>query len=224
MGRTDRTDWLGRTGQSPSSYRGLSAVRSVEATGSEIDAVAVRLEAGGGQSRREGRSLVTVWAHPRLAVFAAARLLTQDAGGLGIGVVAVGEGDGTERTELDSLEAQRLSRAAAPGTAVISERAWLLAGAELPEGVTASAGEFFIGRLGEPDAVVILRALGSSELPLRNVETLPNNLPGATIPFVGRRAELSALVRDPDKWRVATLVGPPGVGKTRLALRARLSR
>jgi DNA-binding SARP family transcriptional activator/predicted ATPase len=49
---------------------------------------------------------------------------------------------------------------------------------------------------------------------------LPNNLPAATTPFVGREAlldELRILLQDPG-CRLATLVGPGGSGKTRLAL------
>ena len=49
-----------------------------------------------------------------------------------------------------------------------------------------------------------------------------NNLPAQTKPFVGREAELSALnemLVDPG-CRLLTLVGPGGVGKTRLAIEA----
>ncbi|MBN1261634.1 MAG: tetratricopeptide repeat protein [Anaerolineae bacterium] len=50
--------------------------------------------------------------------------------------------------------------------------------------------------------------------------TPPCRLPAPGTPFVGReaeRAELTALLADPD-CRLATLVGPGGIGKTRLAL------
>jgi DNA-binding SARP family transcriptional activator/predicted ATPase/tetratricopeptide (TPR) repeat protein len=49
---------------------------------------------------------------------------------------------------------------------------------------------------------------------------LPNNLPAATTPFVGREPlldELRSLLQDPS-CRLVTLVGPGGSGKTRLAL------
>jgi predicted ATPase len=38
-------------------------------------------------------------------------------------------------------------------------------------------------------------------------------------PFVGRRGEVAAVRRHLEHARVVTLTGPPGVGKTRLALR-----
>ena len=46
------------------------------------------------------------------------------------------------------------------------------------------------------------------------------NLPAETTSFVGRRRELAELRRALAKARLVSLVGPGGVGKTRLALRA----
>src|ERR1700751_5067711 len=46
------------------------------------------------------------------------------------------------------------------------------------------------------------------------------NLPAETTSFVGRRRELTELRQKLTQARLITLVGPGGVGKTRLALRA----
>jgi predicted ATPase/DNA-binding SARP family transcriptional activator len=49
---------------------------------------------------------------------------------------------------------------------------------------------------------------------------LPHNLPAAAAPFVGRKevlGQLTALLQDP-RCRLVTLVGPGGIGKTRIAL------
>src|SRR5688572_1880931 len=53
-------------------------------------------------------------------------------------------------------------------------------------------------------------------------QEVPNNLPGQPTPLVGREAEVEAAKRslsdaEPDV-RLLTLVGPGGVGKTRLAM------
>jgi non-specific serine/threonine protein kinase len=48
----------------------------------------------------------------------------------------------------------------------------------------------------------------------------PGFLPSEPTPFIGRRSELAEVRRLLTSSRVVTLSGPPGVGKTRLALRA----
>ncbi|WP_067811244.1 ATP-binding protein [Actinomadura kijaniata] len=48
----------------------------------------------------------------------------------------------------------------------------------------------------------------------------PGNLPAETSSFIGRRDELAEVRRTLDRARLVTLLGPGGVGKTRLALRA----
>ncbi|MFC5181410.1 ATP-binding protein [Actinomadura harenae] len=48
----------------------------------------------------------------------------------------------------------------------------------------------------------------------------PGNLPAEPTSFVGRRAELDQVLRALERARLVTLLGPGGVGKTRLALRA----
>ncbi|MGW8887398.1 ATP-binding protein [Streptomyces sp. NPDC055749] len=50
--------------------------------------------------------------------------------------------------------------------------------------------------------------------------TLVGNLPDETTSFVGRRTELARLEHALDTHRLTTLIGPGGVGKTRLAVRA----
>lgn len=56
--------------------------------------------------------------------------------------------------------------------------------------------------------------------PLRSMDAWPNNLPTLLTSFVGREVELAALAAHLEDQRMITLVGPPGVGKTRLALQA----
>lgn len=54
--------------------------------------------------------------------------------------------------------------------------------------------------------------------PLRSLEALPNNLPLQITSFVGRELELLTVSETLAKYRLVTLVGAGGVGKTRLAL------
>ena len=53
-----------------------------------------------------------------------------------------------------------------------------------------------------------------------------NNLPAETTPFVGRRREVTEIARllDRDDCRLITVIGPGGMGKTRLAIRVARER
>jgi predicted ATPase/class 3 adenylate cyclase/uncharacterized protein HemY len=57
---------------------------------------------------------------------------------------------------------------------------------------------------------------------LRSLSARPHNLPAQSTPFIGRDEELAEIMRllDDPACRLLTLVGPGGVGKTRLALQA----
>ncbi len=72
----------------------------------------------------------------------------------------------------------------------------------------------------EPDdkTRALMRQIAAGE----HVQSRPHNLPGQPTPFVGREAELRSLatrITDPG-CRLVSLVGPGGMGKTRLALQA----
>ena len=60
---------------------------------------------------------------------------------------------------------------------------------------------------------------GNNNAPLQT-PPFPGNLPGLLTPFIGRELELTSLtqlLRDP-KCRLLTIIGPGGIGKTRLAI------
>jgi predicted ATPase/DNA-binding SARP family transcriptional activator len=80
-----------------------------------------------------------------------------------------------------------------------------------------------------PEAAALHAEIAADRLttlvgPSPRSQSLPprrHNLPAPTTPFLGREAELAqlrAMLADPS-YRLVTLVGPGGVGKTRLALR-----
>jgi len=54
--------------------------------------------------------------------------------------------------------------------------------------------------------------------PLRSLDSLPNNLPLQVTSFIGREQEVEELSNRFEKYRLLTLAGAGGVGKTRLAL------
>ena len=65
---------------------------------------------------------------------------------------------------------------------------------------------------------VIAEGLRANFPALATLDSRPNNLPSQLSSFVGRRAELGALHEAIGAARLLTIVGPGGIGKTRIAL------
>ncbi len=76
--------------------------------------------------------------------------------------------------------------------------------------------------LASPEHVcqVVADGLGRVFPPLRSLGGFRGNLPSQLTSFLGRVDELDAIVAEALRVRLVTLVGPGGVGKTRLALQA----
>jgi len=104
------------------------------------------------------------------------------------------------------------------------------AAAALPAAATLEdLGVHLLKDLSEPQQLYQLNAAGGPGgkfPPLRSLSSRPHNLPPQPTPFVGREeelAEVAALLGD-SRYRLVTLVGPGGMGKTRLALQAAAAR
>jgi len=83
--------------------------------------------------------------------------------------------------------------------------------------IKVARGELSVARLVSPAGLPALDLQ-----PIEKLHRVNGNPPRALTPFIGRETELTAvgkLLRDPD-CSLLTLVGPGGVGKTRLALQA----
>jgi predicted ATPase/class 3 adenylate cyclase len=89
----------------------------------------------------------------------------------------------------------------------------------LPEVHVESLGEQRLRDFAEPERVahVWQEATPPSFPPLRSIE-LVGNLPALLTTFVGREDELKQLIEDVPAQRLTSLVGPGGIGKTRLAV------
>src|SRR5579859_3962843 len=126
---------------------------------------------------------------------------------------------------LTLTRAQRVMSVANGGQVLLSSAAKELVFRGLPMGVTLrDLGEH---RLKGLDSLEYLWQPIKSGLrldfpPLSSLAASSNNLPAQPTPFVGRDEELATiatLLNDPN-IRLVTLVGPGGIGKTRLALQA----
>jgi class 3 adenylate cyclase len=114
--------------------------------------------------------------------------------------------------------------------AVVNRAARLMASAHGGQVVVSRATADLVGdrfelvdlgehRLRDLVSVEQVFQLGHGEFPpLTTLELVPGNLPAHVTEFIGRVEELGAVSELIRSHRVATLTGPGGVGKTRLAL------
>jgi len=81
-------------------------------------------------------------------------------------------------------------------------------------------GEHRLRDLSDPEHVYQARAVAMPREfpPIRSLGTYVHNLPTQMTPFVGRTREIEIIAELLDETRHATLLGPGGSGKTRLAL------
>ena len=115
-------------------------------------------------------------------------------------------------------QAARISSAANGAQVLMS--ATTAAMAELPPSATSfrPVGSFRLKDFDEPVALVELAQPGSSPAPPRALPAAGHNLALRRTSFIGRWEELQLLGKLADACAVVTLVGPGGVGKTRLAV------
>jgi predicted ATPase/class 3 adenylate cyclase len=138
-----------------------------------------------------------------------------------------GEASGTPAglVGFDVHRAARIAAAAHGGQIVLSETTAALLRDSLPEGARLKdLGAHRFKDLGHPEQIFQLVAPG---LPLAfppprtlGDPTPPHNLPAQVSAFIGREAELDEVRRLITAFRLVTLTGSGGVGKTRLAVQA----
>lgn len=130
---------------------------------------------------------------------------------------------------IDVHRAARIAATAWGGQILISQATRELISGDLPDGVHLRyLGEHRLKDLTAPQRLYQITADGLLDgFPEpRSLNALPNNLPVQLTTLVGRDkelAEIERLLESPD-CRMLTLIGPGGVGKTRLALHAAARR
>jgi predicted ATPase/class 3 adenylate cyclase len=115
----------------------------------------------------------------------------------------------------------RLMAAAHGGQVLVSDATAAVTRGRLPEGgELVDLGEHRLRDLAQPMHVFQLTdPYLPREFPsIRSLDALPGNLPTQLTSFVGRAHELAGLAKALDDWRLLTLTGTGGVGKTRLAV------
>ena len=93
----------------------------------------------------------------------------------------------------------------------------------LPDGIALSdIGTHRLKDLATPEPTyqVLAPGLRSAFPALTSLESRPNNIPFEISSFIGREAELAAVDQALRERRLVSIVGPGGIGKSRLALQA----
>jgi predicted ATPase/class 3 adenylate cyclase len=122
---------------------------------------------------------------------------------------------------LDVHRAARIMSAGHGGQIVLSDATASLIAKELSPGAQLrDLGEHRLKDLPRPERLYQLEVQGlPAEFPkLKSLDIRRNNLPLHLTSFVGRQEEMAAARKLLDQSRLVTLVGPGGMGKTRLAL------
>jgi predicted ATPase/class 3 adenylate cyclase len=124
---------------------------------------------------------------------------------------------------LDVHTAARVMSAGHGGQVLVSERTADVAAPNLPAGVALrELGEHRLKDIPVPQRLhdLVVDGLEAVFPPLRASGSRPANLPVPPTPLIGRERELRELERLARSSRLVTIVGPGGIGKTRLALAA----
>jgi predicted ATPase/class 3 adenylate cyclase len=125
---------------------------------------------------------------------------------------------------LDLHRGARICDAGHGGQILLSRTTADLAEQDLPDAITLQdLGEHRLKDLVLPEHLfeAVIPGLPSDFPPLRTLDTRPNNLMAPPTPLIGREREVETLraLLHRDDVRLVTLVGPAGMGKTRLGLR-----
>lgn len=128
---------------------------------------------------------------------------------------------GDEYIGLDVHHAARVAASAHGGEVVISEATRSLVDTALPSGLSLrDLGMHRLKDLARPERLFQLVIEGvREEFPaLRTLESTPNNLPTQLTSFIGREQDVEEAKKLLRRTRLLTLIGPGGIGKTRLSL------
>ena len=181
--------------------------------------------------RTEGDSFFAVFASPVGAIRAAVdgqRELADHRWPEGAAIrvrmgIHTGEGrlGGEDYVGIDVNRAARIAAAGHGGQVLLSDATRALVEHDLPdEVVLRDLGLHRLKDIAHPEHLfdIAIDGLRSDFPPPKTLDARPNNLPLQLTSFVGRDDEIAETVRLLGQYRLVTLTGPGGTGKTRLAL------
>jgi predicted ATPase len=123
----------------------------------------------------------------------------------------------------DVSRAARIAAAGHGGQIVVSGATAALIADQLPEGTRLDdLGTHRLRDVPRPERLfqLAIEGLRSDFPPPRTIESVTGNLPDRLTSFIGRDAELAAIIELAATARLITLTGPGGIGKSSLAIEA----
>ena len=126
------------------------------------------------------------------------------------------------RGYITMAKVQRIMSVAYGGQVLLSNASAELLHNELPTGITLrDMKEHHLKGLPDLERLwqVVVPDLVQDFPPLSSLNEIPNNLPVQLTTFIGREKEIDQIIKQLEKNRLVTLIGPGGTGKTRLSLR-----
>ncbi|OBK76341.1 NB-ARC domain-containing protein [Mycobacterium sp. 1164985.4] len=129
--------------------------------------------------------------------------------------------EGASYANLPINRCARLMTAAHGGQTLLSGATEMLLPGQLSGGMDlVDLGEHRLRDLGRPTRIFQLLPDGARAdfPPLRTLDSFPGNLPAQVSSFIGREADVARVKAALENFRVVTVTGVGGVGKTRLAL------
>ena len=128
---------------------------------------------------------------------------------------------GNEYIGLDVHHAARVEAAAHGGQVVVSDATRALVESNLPSGLALrDLGLHRLKDLARPERLyqLVIEGISDTFPALRTLDSTPNNLPTQLTSFIGREDQVVEAKRLLSGTRLLTLIGPGGIGKTRLSL------
>jgi predicted ATPase/class 3 adenylate cyclase len=125
------------------------------------------------------------------------------------------------RGYLTMAKVQRVMSVAYGGQVLLSNASAELLHNELPQGITLrDMKEHRLKGLPDPERLwqMVAPDLQSDFPPLLSLKEIPNNLPVQLSTFIGREKEVGQVKERLEKYRLVTLTGSGGIGKTRLSI------
>ena len=131
------------------------------------------------------------------------------------------QGRGEYQGYLTLSHVQRLMSAAHGGQVLISQKTWELIRNQLPDGVSLrDMGERRLKDMIHSERIYqfIIESLPSDFPPIKTLDVFQHNLPAQMTSFIGREREIKEVQQTLTTYRLVTLTGSGGVGKSRLSL------